>query len=69
MMLETIEPKQLLAIIHNHGAEKILFASDSPWQDQGKYIDLLESLPLTEKEKAQILYENALKLLKLPETI
>ena len=64
-MLETIEQTQLLTMIRSHGADKILFASDSPWQDQRRYIDLLESLPLTEEEKAQILYKNASKLLKL----
>ena len=64
-MLETIEQTQLLTMIRSHGADKILFASDSPWQDQRRYIDLLESFPLTEEEKAQILYKNASKLLKL----
>ena len=64
-MLETIEQTQLLTMIRSHGADKILFASDSPWQDQRRYIDLLKSLPLTEEEKAQILYKNASKLLKL----
>lgn len=56
-------PKTCTEIIRAHGAERILFATDSPWADQGEYVKLFESLALTEEEKALISYRNAEKLL------
>lgn len=56
-------PEKCVEIIRSHGADKILFATDSPWRGQKEYIALLQSLPLTEEEKAQILYRNAQRIL------
>lgn len=52
-------------IIKEHGASKILFASDSPWADPGKDISIIKSLPINDTEKNNILGENAKKLLSL----
>lgn len=60
-----IDTEQLLRIIKNHGSEKILFATDSPWEDQGKSARFMESLPLGQGDKDNILFKNAKKILNL----
>lgn len=46
--------------IRIHGADKVLFASDSPWNDQKSYVEKFKSIKnLTDKEKDMILYKNA----------
>lgn len=60
-----IDPAQLLRIIRNHGADRILFGTDSPWMDQANPLALLRSLPLTPAELDAILGGNAAKLLRL----
>jgi hypothetical protein len=54
----------LLSIIRTHGADKILFATDSPWGDPKKDLARLRTLPLTSQELDQILYQNALSILQ-----
>lgn len=60
-----IPPEQCLRIIRNHGAEKILFGSDSPWEDPADTLRFLQSLDLTEAEMALITHKNAQQLLGL----
>lgn len=62
---KAIEKEQLIRIIKNHGADRILFGSDSPWDGQAETIDFVRSLDITEEEKQCILGENARKLLGL----
>ena len=62
---EYITPEQLTRIIRAHGAEKILFGTDSPWYDQKKQLDFIRSLPLSSEEQERIFYRNAAELLKL----
>lgn len=57
-----IDPLQCLRIIRNHGVEKILFGSDSPWFDQGESLRWLLELPLSDFEKECITEKNALNL-------
>ena len=52
-------------IIRAHGADKVLFATDSPWASFEDSYDFVTSLALTEEEKNKILGENAAKLLGL----
>ena len=58
-----IEPEQCTRIIRHHGADRILFGSDSPWEDPADTLRFLKSLGLTEQEMALITHENALRLL------
>lgn len=60
-----VPDKQLLRIIDNHGADRILFATDSPWSDQKEDIKYLKSLGLSQEEENAILGENAAMLLHL----
>lgn len=55
--------EQFLRIVKSHGADKILFGSDSPWSRADHEISALRSLPLTEEEKDLILFQNAKRLL------
>jgi len=50
-------------IVRKHGADKILFATDSPWNDQGASVRQLRSTALTDTEKEAILSGNARRLL------
>ncbi len=52
-------------IVRKHGTDKILFATDSPWEAQKDYIGRIQKMPLTEQEKEQIFSGNAKKLLGL----
>jgi predicted TIM-barrel fold metal-dependent hydrolase len=52
-------------IIKNHGADKILFGSDCPWSLPGTILDMLDQAPLSQRERDQILYQNAAALLGL----
>ncbi len=61
--LGQIQDGQLLRIIRNHGADRILFASDSPWDDQQADKQYFDTLPLTEDERRKILFQNAQTLL------
>lgn len=60
-----ISDEQLLRIIRKHGAEKILFGTDSPWSRQRNGIERIEKLSLSKEEKRLILGENARELLEL----
>ena len=57
--------EQLLRIIQDHGADRILFATDSPWSNQKNDLLQLKALGLSEEEEEAILGENARKLLNL----
>ena len=63
--LEFIPPEQFLRMVNNHGADKILFASDTPWSDAKAEIERLKALPLSEQDKNKILSGNAKRLLGL----
>lgn len=60
-----IDKPLLLEIIKNHGAENILFASDSPWGDQKEFKEYFEALPLSKEEKDLISYKNAMRIFDL----
>ncbi|HAR95852.1 MAG TPA: amidohydrolase [Deltaproteobacteria bacterium] len=52
--------------LREHPSDRLLFASDSPWTDQGEELRFLLQLPyLTDGEKERICYANAARLLEL----
>ena len=56
--------EDVVRIIKNHGADKVLFATDCPWNGQKEYIEHFKALAgLTDNEKDMILYKNAERLL------
>lgn len=58
-----IEPEQCRRIIINHGADKILFGSDSPWNDPETEYKFILGLGLADEENELIFYKNALQIL------
>lgn len=64
-IMNDIDPKQLLRIVENHGYDKILFATDSPWEAQGETVRYLSGLGIGEEDLNKIFSGNAKKLLKL----
>lgn len=63
--LDQVTDKQFLQLVKKHGANKILFATDSPWRDISTEKARVMAMDLTEEEKELILCKNALKLLNL----
>lgn len=59
-----IDDSRLFKIIKLHGAERVLFGSDCPWDDPLDEIKLISRLPLSEHEKELIFYKNAEFLIK-----
>ena len=56
-------------ILHKHGSERLLFASDSPWSSQRGDLEILRSFGLSEQDERRILCENAKRLLGIQEGI
>ncbi len=60
-----ITPRYAKEVIDIHGVDKILFASDAPWNAPWQDIELIKCLGLNEDEEKAVLGENARKLLGL----
>ena len=56
---------QIVRMVKNHGADRVVFGTDGPWQEPAKVLDAFLRLPLTEAEQKNILWENAARLLNL----
>ena len=54
-----------LSFVKNHGADKILFGTDSPWSASDTEIASLRSMPITEEQKELIFSGNAKRILGL----
>ncbi|MHB9027111.1 MAG: amidohydrolase family protein [Armatimonadota bacterium] len=63
--LADLGKERMLALIRAHGADKVLFGTDSPWTDQGEEVANLRDLGLTEEELSAILGGNAKHVLGL----
>lgn len=64
-VLDKMRQEQFLRMVRNHGCDKILFASDSPWAGQREYVQLFQSLPLTKEEKEKIGLKNAKRIMDM----
>lgn len=65
VVLDTMPEEQFVRMVHTHGADKILFATDSPWRGQKKFVTRLKEIGLTEDERTQIFSGTARKLLQI----
>jgi predicted TIM-barrel fold metal-dependent hydrolase len=65
MGFDYFSTEQFVRITRAHGADKVLFATDSPWSDAGREMERLMAAPLSESEKELILGANAARLLKI----
>lgn len=58
-----IAQEQFMKILHKHGSDKILFATDSPWSGQGESIEVLRSMPIPHEDLEKIQGGNAKRIL------
>ena len=58
-----VKEAQFIRMVRKHGADKILFATDSPWTEQKTCVEIVKKCALTDWEKELILFKNATKLL------
>jgi len=63
-ILDYIDKETFTKILEKHGEDKILFATDSPWRDIKRDIEIVKNLGLKKEVEDKIFYKNALKLLK-----
>ena len=63
--LYALTPETARELIHAYGAEKVLWGTDYPMWESVSEMGYFNKIDLTEKERSQILYENAAKILKL----
>lgn len=64
-VLPFLTREQFEKMVIRHGQDKILFATDSPWQSQAEMVKILKSYQLGEEAEDKIFCQNAKKLLKL----
>ena len=57
--------EQIFRMIRAHGADRILFGTDAPWQDPAEVLEAFLKLPLTEAERRAICNTNACNLFNL----
>ena len=62
-VMDKMSKEQFVRMVRTHGADKILFATDSPWTGQKQQVELFLDLPFDENEREIILHKNAKKLL------
>ena len=58
-----LNKERFTRMVRDHGADRILFGTDSPWCDQKQSKEWILHTDLTGEEKEKILGENARKLL------
>lgn len=57
--------EQIFRMIRMHGAGRILFGTDAPWQDPAAVLSEFLTLPLTDKERRAVCRETACELFGL----
>lgn len=57
--------ERMTSMIRKHGAERILFGTDSPWRSQKSDLEFVKTLQLEPLEKELILGKNASALIRL----
>lgn len=60
-----LDKEQFVRIIRNHGADKIVFATDSPWSDQKLEVDNIMGMGFDEDTEKMIFGDNARKILNI----
>lgn len=59
-----IQEEQFVRMVHLHGADKVLFGTDTPWTSQAECVKRIQAMAgLSQQEKEQILWQNASILL------
>lgn len=64
-VLRFVGEEKFKTIVEKHGADRILFATDSPWSDIKGDVEIIRAYGLDKTTENKILYENAKALLGL----
>ena len=59
---QMLSKSQFIRMIQKHGADKILFGSDSPWSAQAKSIQSIKNCRFTAEQEEMIFYRNAKRI-------
>lgn len=60
-----LSQEEFVHLVRAHGAERIIFGTDSPWSDQKESIDWIRQTDLTEDEQEKIFAGNMRKILEI----
>lgn len=60
-----LSEEAFVRLCKKHGTDRILFATDSPWQHQTEYVEAIHSMDFSDVEKEMIFSQNAVRLLNL----
>ena len=63
--LPLLTEERFLALVRLFGSKRVLFGTDSPWDDMARCVQRIQALPLTMPEKADIFSGNARRLLSI----
>lgn len=63
-VIDHMEQAWLVRIMREHGFDRILFATDSPWKRQDEEVRKIAALPIPERAKEDVLSGNAGRLLQ-----
>ena len=63
--LYDLSPETAVELIHAYGSDKVLWGTDYPMWESVSEMEYFNKLDLTDRERSQILYENAAKLLNI----
>ena len=61
--LQMLDEEGFCQLVRTFGSQRVVFGTDCPWADQAESVQQFKTLPLTEKEKEDILGGNARRLL------
>ena len=65
MIADYLPGEQFARIVKNHGAEKILFGTDMPWESPDKTLKYIEKADIGSDEIEMIKYKNACSILNV----
>ncbi|MBQ8174455.1 MAG: amidohydrolase family protein [Clostridia bacterium] len=63
-VLPFLDAELFRKLLHLHGEDKILFATDSPWSSAKESVNIIRSYSLGRETEEKIFYKNAARLLK-----
>ena len=63
--LQLLKAEEFCQLVRAFGADRVVFGTDSPWDDQGAALEAIRALTLTEEEKEKILGGNAQRILQI----
>ena len=63
--LQMLGAEEFCGLVRAFGSDRVLFGTDSPWDDQKVALEAIRVLDLTDEEKEKILGGNAQRILKI----